>query len=186
MKNLIFLLLILIYSQNCSAQKSKKTIYLDEKNKEISKEKFKSIDKNKLYIIKSKSDNQRIKKIIYKENYSKLDSNQLNQVYSALKKIIGSDFNPNKNTLIHLFDENNKHLEKVLENERYWSWIYAHSDKIQSYVFGSKDSEIKEDITKSVFFDKYDLIKNLFITNKDFKINHVFIEPNGKIIVFYG
>ncbi|WAC01398.1 hypothetical protein N7U66_15250 [Lacinutrix neustonica] len=73
-----------------------------------------------------------------------------------LAKIIGPEFNGDKNLMIHLYDKNTKKIKADLENERYWDWNKNNSHKYQSFLIGSKNSNVMEDAKNHLYLDQYD------------------------------
>jgi len=183
MKKILTLSILCFLFKNIFSQ-NKKTIYLNQYDVEVSEKQFNSFNKKEVYIKESENDTLLIKKIIFKKNIGTLKPKQHKQVNQILFKIIGSSFDLKKNTIIHFYNKNNKALKKDLKNKRYWGWIKTNSQKIQSFLIVSKESEITKD--KHIYIDSLDLLRKVFFSNNDFNINHLYIEPNGDISIFYG
>ena len=115
-----------------------------------------------------------------------LNSDELNQVRAFLTKIIGQEFNPTKNTMLHLFEENDQALNNAINNERYWRWIKSNRRRYQAYLIGVKNSNLDKNSIDHVFYDPYNILRNFFFTNSIFKVNHVYLKPNGKVTIYFG
>ena len=183
MKKVVNTLIILV-SITCFSQNfSKKTQYYF-KNNEITKAEFESLDIRKIYTRIIENDSIIIKNTYPHKNIGKLDSIQLHQIRMLLKRIIGSEFNQKKNTMIHLYK--NKNVYKDSKYKKYWKWIKKNSNRYQSFLIGTKDSQIAQNKMNHIYLDRKNLIEKLFFKSSDFKINHLMIKPNGAIYVYFG
>jgi hypothetical protein len=179
-------IIIFFISITCYCQNFKKKTYYYFQNKEITKSVFKSLDNRKYYTRKTENDTSIIKNIYSHRNIGILDSIKLKQITSFLTKIIGSEFNQEKKTMIHLYRNNDKNIYKDSKYKRYWEWIEINSNRYQSFLIGTKDSKIKPNKQEHIYLDYYDLLEKLFFQNSDFKINHILIKPNGEIYIYFG
>ncbi|WP_452602686.1 hypothetical protein [Pontimicrobium sp. MEBiC06410] len=186
MRNIFIIFNFVLLFQNGFSQNQRKTVYLNQNNEEVTKSQFDSIDKKKVYLRKNKTDTLITHKYIYRKNYGELNPTQQKRVNQLLKSTIGNSFDENKYTMIHFFDEESKALKKGMKNEKYWSWIKRNSNRFQAFFIASKTVGIKKNKQRQLYIDTTNKIRDVFFFNSDFKINHVFIQPNGKIIVFYG
>lgn len=178
---IIFFISITCFSQDLS----KETLYYFQGN-QITKTEFESFDNRKIYTRTIENDSSSIEKIYLHKNIGKLDSIQLKQVTMFLTKIIGSEFNQEKKTMIHLYRENDKNIYSDSKYKKYWKWIKNNSKRYQSFLIGTKDSQIEPNKKKHIYLDQYDLIEKLFFQSSDFKINHLLIKPNGEIYIYFG
>ena len=166
-------------------QNKVKLKYLDLDGREISYNEFQKIDTRRYFVAESRNDSIIFKKIYPRKNSSQLDSIQQIQMTMFLKKIIGIDFDEEKNTMIHLYDTDEK-LQKALKHSAYWQWIEKNKKEYQSFLIGTKTSNIKIDPENHTYLDDYNMLKNLFFKNSEFDINHLFIKPTGEIYFYYG
>ncbi|GAA4901271.1 hypothetical protein GCM10023311_28700 [Flaviramulus aquimarinus] len=178
---LIFLISIICFSQNSN----KKTYYYFQNN-EITKADFKSFDDRKIYTRKIENDSSIVKNIYLHKNTGKLDSVQHQQITMFLTKIIGSEFDQGKKTMIHLYRGNDKKIYKDSKHKKYWKWVKNNSNRYQSFLIGSKGLQIESNKEKHIYLDEYNLLEKLFFQNSNFKINHLLIKPNGKIYIYFG
>ncbi|MFD2823940.1 hypothetical protein ACFS5M_09680 [Lacinutrix iliipiscaria] len=179
-------IIIFLISINCFCQNSNKKTYYYYQNNEIDKTVFESIDNRKYYTRKIENDSSIIKNIYNHKNIGILDSIKLKQITMFLTKIIGPEFNQEKKTMIHLYRKNNKNIYKDSKYKRYWKWIKNNSDRYQSFLIGTKDSQIEPNKQKHIHFDNYDLLEKLFFQSSQFKINHLLIKPDGEIYIYFG
>ena len=186
MKKTLILVSILLFTQFLLCQNKKEIIFMNVNDEVITRKEFKSFDKKRSYITEIENDTALIKKVSSRKQLGLLDSVKHRQVKIILSKIIGSEFNGNKNIMIHLYDSNTAKIKDDIENERYWSWIKKNSHKFQSYLIGTKNSKINVDSENHLFLDQYDILKNLFFRNSKFLINHLFIKPNGEVFIYNG
>lgn len=178
---LIFLISISCFSQNFS----KKTYYFFQNN-EITKAEFESLDDRRIYKRKTENDSSIIENVFLHKNIGKLDSIQHHQISMFLTKIIGSEFNQEKKTMIHLYHKNNKNIYKNSKYKKYWKWIKNNSNSYQSFLIGTKNSQIEPNKKNHIYLDQYNLLEKLFFQSSDFKINHLLIKPNGEIYIYFG
>lgn len=115
-----------------------------------------------------------------------LDSLQQSQINIYLEKIIGSEYDKSKKTMIHLYKEQGGNLKKDVKNKKYWSWINTNSKKYQAFLIGTKNSKIQEEKKNHIYEDSYNLFENLFFKESNFKINHILIKPTGEFSIIYG
>lgn len=186
MKKLITILFFVLVIHSSWSQNEKDIIYLDNNNAQLTKKEFQSLNSKDVYIFEEWNNGIQYRKVVYKKNYAKLDSIKLNQIKALLSKIIGSDYLPTKNTMIHLYSEKDEFLIASIKNRKYWNWIRKNDKKFQAFLIGTKDSGIKKQSKNHVFSDNYDILKNLFFSDFDFKINHLFLKPNGEVLIYYG
>lgn len=177
---------LILFSITCFSQNLNKKTYYYFENNEISKTVFESFDNRKFYIKKIKNDTSFIKNVYNHKNIGILDSTHLKQITMFLTKIIGSEFDNTKKTMIHLYRENDKIIYKDSKNKRYWKWIKNNSNNYQSFLIGTKDSKIKSNKKKHIHLDYYNLLEKLFFQNSEFKINHLLIKPDGEIYIYFG
>ena len=178
---LIFLISITCFSQNFS----KKTHYYFQNN-QITKAEFESLDNRKIYTRIIENDSSIIENIYLHKNIGKLDSIQFQQITMFLTKIIGSEFNQEKKTMIHLYGNNDENIYRDSKYKKYWKWIKNNSNRYQSFLIGTKDSQIEPNKKNHTYLDQYNLLVKLFFKSSDFKINHLLIKPNGEIYVYFG
>jgi hypothetical protein len=186
MKHLLIVFTLLFIFQNSFSQDNRRTRYVNQNDEEITKAQFDSVNRREVYLKKYKSDTLITHKFIYRKNYGELNTIQQKQINQLLTNILGDNFDNNKFTIIHLFDENDKALKKGIKNKKYWNWIERNSNKFQAYLIVSEALGIKKNEKKQLYIDVANKIKSVFFHNSEFKINHVFIQPNGEITVFYG
>lgn len=185
MKNILFTLFFISLSNSLLSQNSKKIIYLNTDNIEITKKQYNTAHKKTTFNVETENDTVIIKKLYSRKNFVKLDSIYLNQIKGFLTKVSGAEFDKNKNTIIHLYRENNN-IRKDIKYKKYWNYIKKHSNKYQSFLIGSKESGIKQDIKHHIYLDEKDFLNYLFFENSIFEINHLFIKPNGETFIFFG
>lgn len=181
LSTLIFLISITCFSQNFN----KKTYYYFQNN-EITKTDFDSLDNRRIYTRIIENDTSIIKNIYLHKNIGKLDSIHLRQITMLLTKIIGSEFNQEKKTILHFYSKNDKNIYRDSKYKKYWKWIKNNSSRYQSFLIGTKDSQIKPNKKKHIYLDQYGLIEKLFFKSSDFEINHLLIKPNGEIYIYFG
>jgi len=183
MKKILTIIIFIISITTYSQSSIKKRYYYFQQQK-ITKVKFESLDKRKIYIKKIENDTIIIKNIFLRKKKKTLDSIQHYQFKKILKSILGSRYNPEIKTMIHLYSHDNESIYKDSKHKKYWKWINNNSNRYQSFLIGTKDSQLKVD--KHIFLDNDNLIKRLFFKNSDFKINHLLIKPNGEIYIYFG
>jgi hypothetical protein len=191
MKKPLIISLLFLLSQIVYCQSNKEIIYIDTNKQRLTLEEFEFIDKSNIVTIDEENDSVVLRKIyvrdhFYLRKHGHLDSLQHVQINNFLHKIIDSDYDEDKKTLIHLYSLNNENLERDIKYKRYWKAIKKRSHKYQTFLIGTKDSGVELNRKKKVYKDSYDLLKNLFFSDSKFQINHLFIKPNGDIIVYYG
>lgn len=178
---LIFLISITCFGQNFN----KKTLYYFQNN-QITKAEFESLDNRKVYTKTIENDSSIIENKYLHKNVGKLDSIQFHQIAMFLKKIIGSEYNQENKTMIHLYSNNDENIHKDSKYKKYWKWIKNNSNRYQSFLIGTKESQIKPNEKNHIYLDEYNLIEKLFFQSSDFKINHLLIKPNGEIYIYFG
>lgn len=172
---------LILFCQN------KKTIqYIDYNGKEVTEEQFNSYDKTKVFERIIENDSILIKKIFLVKVIASLDSIQLQKLNNFLTETLENRFDKNKNTLIHLYNQNNNKIYKDLKNKKYWKYIKSISGEFQSFMIGTKNSQINEDKNLGIYIDKNDLLYDSFFKDFGFQINHLLIKPNGDIYIYYG
>jgi len=181
-KILAVLLIAMTFTAN---SQTKKIIYLYNKLP-ITEAEFKSLDERKSYTKVMENDTAIIKSSYPHKVIGKLDSLQHVQINTYLEKIIGKDFDKNKMTIIHLYDQNNEKIANDANHKSYWNYIKKNSKKYQTFLIGTKDSELQNDPKKSIYLDFEDIFKNIFFKDSEFALNHLFIKPNGDIYIYYG
>lgn len=186
MKSKFIFLGIFLSLQVVSSQINRKHIYLDENNDKISLEEFTSIDKTNCYIKKVQNDSLVMHKVINRIITKRLDSIQNQQINNLLEQIIGKKFNREKFTMIHYYDNNDSVLKKSKENKEYWRWVKRNSKQYQSFLIGSKNSGVNKNIKQHLYIDYNNRIKNIFLYNSDFTINHIYIKPNRGYKIYFG
>lgn len=87
--------------------------------------------------------------------------------------------------MIHLY-RNNENIYKDSKYKKYWKWIKRSSKQYQSFLIGTKDSQIEPNKKNHIYLDKKNLIEKLFFKSSDFKINHILIKPNGEVYIYFG
>lgn len=182
---LFIILLSLLASQITFSQTKKKIVYFDSENQEITSNQFKSLDDRKVYVRESENDSTIIRTVVQRKSIGQLDSIQHSQITMLLTKIIGDEFDGNKDTMIHLYS-NPSNLGRGINNVRYWQWIKNNTSRVQSFLMGTKDSGIQANPEKHLFIDEYNIFKNVFFKDSEFSINHIFIKSNGEIYIYYG
>lgn len=181
-----YLLIILIITIKSNSQSVQKHIYLDNYNNKLTSEKFNELRTKNVTIQKTHKKDISIQKILYKQKVVELDSIQLNQIQQLLEKMTNNSFSETKNTMIHIFESNNEIYSQSIENKRYWRWIKTNRKRTQAFLIGSRDSNIVTNSKKNTYVDELDILKKIFFTDSRFKINHIYLEPNGTVKVFYG
>ncbi|SDR66310.1 hypothetical protein [Christiangramia echinicola] len=181
-----YLLIILIITIKSNSQSVQKHTYLDNYNNKLTSEKFNELRTKNVTIQKTHKKDISIQKILYKQKVVELDSIQLNQIQQLLEKMTNNSFSETKNTMIHIFESNNEIYSESIENKRYWRWIKTNRKRIQAFLIGSRDSNIVTNSKKNTYVDGLDILKKIFFTDSRFKINHIYLEPNGTVKVFYG
>ena len=179
-------LLMLLISITCFSQNLNKKKRYYFQNNEITKTEFESLDNNKTYHKRIINDSLIIETKYPHKIIGKLDSVQLKQITMFLQKVIGSEFEKEKKTIIHLYRKNNGNAYNDSKHKRYWKWIKNNSNKYQSFLIGTKNSEIKPIKENHIYIDKYDLLERLFFKISDFETNHLLIKPNGEIYIYFG
>lgn len=174
------------FFQTTYSQNAKKVIYLDYDNKVLNKEQYDSFDERVIYTKKTENDTAVIHKVFLRKKVAKLDSIQHYQINMYLEKLIGKDFKSNKNTMIHLYNQNDEKIVNDANHKSYWNYIKKNSKKYQTFLIGTKYSELKNDPKKPIYLDSKDIFKNIFFKDSEFAINHLFIKPNGDIYIYYG
>jgi len=182
----ILLIIFILTIQQANSQSKKNTIYIDQNNKVIPYEEFKSFNKKHIYVKDFVNDTIKAKQVFFRKNLGSLNTKQHQEVIEILTNLIGSYYDPNKNTMIHYYAKDGEAVLKGLYNKKHWSWIQKNSKKYQSFMIGSKNSGIPKNNKVHIFIDSQDFFNKLFFSKSDFEVNHIFIKPNGEIIVFYG
>lgn len=185
MKKNLSTILILI-SITCFGQNSNKRNLYYFQNNEITKKEFKSLDSRKVYTQKTKNDSLIIENTYLHKNRDKLDSIQHKQITMLLTKIIGSEFKQDKKTILHFYRKNKRNIYKDSKHKKYWKWIKNNSSRYQSFLIGTKDSQIKLDKKNHIYIDEYNLFEKLFFQNSNFEMNHLLIKPNNEIYIYFG
>lgn len=188
MKKALTILFALFFSQILISQNSKEVIYVNSNNQQISQKELNLLKETKKYVFLQEVENDTLllKRVFVRKNYGELDSLQHEQIKMFLAKIIGSNFDGGKDIMIHLYTQKGKNVQKDKKHEKYWKWIEKNKDDHQAYLFGTKDSGITPDKENHMYIDTYNLLHNLFFTKSPFKINHLYIKPNGEIYIYYG
>lgn len=184
MKKSVILFFLLISS--IAFGQKKKTYYLNEENDKISKSEYRQLNDKNLIFQEAKNDTANFKVASLKKYVAKLDSLQLKQVQSYLKKLIGSDFDSTKKTMIHLYRKNGKKINEDASYNKYWSWIKTNSKKYQAFLIGNQYSAVNENKENHILYDSENFFETIFFNKSVFEINHILIKPSGDIYVFYG
>ena len=185
MKNIIYIGLILILF-GCRSQKSgeKEEVYVFQ-DKEISRAKSRSFRPIEYFKMKSENDSLITYNIFPRKSIGKLDSLELEQVRTLLSKIIGSEFDPGKKAMIHLYSNNEANIYVDSNYRRYWNWIETNSQSYQAFLIGTKDSQIVPD-SDHIYIDEYNLLEHLFFKQSPFQTNHFLLKPDGEIYTYFG
>lgn len=184
MKKNVFIALITLFIASCD---SSKIIYFDQNNNEISSDEFNALNKNKVRVYTVEKDTAIIKRAYILNKYiGQLDSVQQQQVAVSLSKIIGSKFDKNKNTMIHLYSEDSQKLKQDATYRKYWSWIKENSDDEQSYLIVGKNSGVETNEKRHIYKDKDNVIKKMFFSDSSSKMNHLYLKPSGEFYLYYG
>lgn len=181
-KILAVLLIAMTFTAN---SQTKKIIYLYNKLP-ITEAEFKSLDERKSYTKVMENDTAIIKSSYPHKVIGKLDSLQHVQINTYLEKMIGKDFDKNKMTMIHLYSQNDERIKKDSRLDRQWKYVRKHSKELQAFLIGTKDSQIEKKPKHHIYLDTNNVFKNFFFKDSNFSINHVFINPNGDIYIYYG
>jgi hypothetical protein len=179
-------IIIILISISCFSQNSNKKYRYYFQNNEITKVEYESLDSRRVYTKKTENDSSIIENIYLHKNIGKLDSVQFQQITMYLSKIIGSEFKLEKKTMIHLYRENDNNIYKDSEHKKYWKWIKNNSNQYQSFLIGTKDSQIEPNKKNHIYLDQYNLLEKLFFQSSDFEINHLLMKPNGEIYIYFG
>lgn len=180
------LLLLLLFSFVGFSQAQDKSTYFYFENQEIEKKQFKKLDERKTYRKKVVTDTAIYIKAYQHKKIGRLDSVQHAQINLFLEKIIGKKFNPNKKNMIHLYNKNDDNIHRDGNFKQYWRWISRNGNQYNSYLIGTKASEIDKDEKNHIYKDSYDLLRNFFFKDSHFEINHLLIKPSGEVYIFYG
>ncbi|HLT53331.1 MAG TPA: hypothetical protein VKZ97_05560 [Flavobacteriaceae bacterium] len=185
MKKLFFIIITLVSVNSYSQFLDKPHRYFFQ-NTEVSRAEFESYKSSKTYTRKVEDDAAITETLYLHKNIGKLDSLQHQQVTMFLSKIIGSDYKPNKKTMIHLYRKEGAQIKKDSKHKKYWKWIKSNSKEYQSFLIGTKNSRINPEPENHIYYDSYDLLEKLFFKNSDFEINHLLIKPNGDLYIYFG
>ena len=176
----IFFISIVSFSQS-----NKHTFYYFQ-NQEITKSDFETFNPNKIYVKTIENDTAIVELVNLRKTIGKLDSISFRQVKMLLSNIIGDEFNPHKNTLVHLYRENNNNIYTDSQYRKYWKHIKSHSKKYQAYLLTNNESHRVEDKNEHIFIDAYNVLDKLFFQASDAQLNHFFLKPNGEIYTYFG
>lgn len=179
-------ILVLFFSFVAFSQSHDKPTYSYFENQQINKAQFAKLDERKTFLKEVVTDTALLVKAYQHKNIGHLDSVQHAQINLFLEKIIGKKFNPNRKNMIHLYSKNDYKIQEDAKFKKYWKWISNNRDRYQSYLMGTKASQIKADKKNHIYVDSYDLLGNLFFNKSEFDINHLLIKPTGEIYIFYG
>ncbi len=167
-------------------QEKKKIRYMVPDQQVLSEKVYKSLDQRKIFTKTVENDSTIVTEIYPRKNTAQLDSTQHQQLKMFLSKIIGEDYDPEKNTMLHLYSEKTEKINKDIEDKRYWRYIKKNKRKFQSFLISTKNSGIQANPKKHLYHDPYNLLQNLFFKDSEFKMNHLCIKPNGEVHIFYG
>lgn len=184
MKFISTFLLFLVFSNTYSQKLD--TIYISQDSKKISKSEFYALDDSKIRVVINNVVAPPLKTAYSPRNVGMLDSIQASQIGIYLQKIIGSDYNKTKTTLIHLYQKNDEQIKDASESKEYWSHYKNKKDKYQAFLLGGKNSGVVKNQKKHIHVDEHNLIGNLFFKTSNYNINHLIIKPSGEIYTFYG
>ncbi len=184
MKSLYLILLFVSSLQIANGQTYIKTIYHNEYGEEITSEESAEANPYQYYLKVVETETYIIKTLQSRKHEVQFDSIQFVQLKLFLKKITGEDFDERKNTMIHLYRTDD--LKNDDQNKAYWNWVHEHSESLQSFLVGTKNSGITAKPKKHVYLDEYDMLDKLFFKGSDYDLNHLYIQPNGTIFFFYG
>lgn len=179
-------LLILLFSFAAFSQAQDKPTYFYLENEEIDKDQFAKLDERKTYHKEVVTDTAVFVKAYQHRNIGQLDSVQHAQINVFLEKNIGKKYDSNRKNMIHLYAKNDDKIQKDAQFKKYWKWISRNRDRYNSYLIGTKTSQIEADQKNHMYIDSYDLLRNLFFKDSDFDINHLLIKPSGEVYVFFG
>lgn len=184
MKSLYLILLFVSSLQIANGQTYIKTIYHNEYGEEITSEESAEANPYQYYLKVVETETYIIKTLQSRKHEVQFDSIQFVQLKLFLKKITGEGFDERKNTMIHLYRTDD--LKNDDQNKAYWNWVHEHSESLQSFLVGTKNSGITAKPKKQVYLDEYDMLDKLFFKGSDYDLNHLYIQPNGTIFFFYG
>ncbi|MDT0295066.1 hypothetical protein ACFQ3R_05270 [Mesonia ostreae] len=179
-------LLFLLFNFVAFSQSQGKPTYFYLENQEIDKDQFLKLDERKTYHKEVVTDTAIFVKAYQHKNIGHLDSLQHNQINLLLKKNIGEKYNSDKKNMIHLYSKNDDKIQEDAQFKKYWRWISMNRRNYQSYLMGTKNSEIKADEKNNIYVDSYDILRKLFFKDSDFDLNHLLIKPSGEVYVFFG
>ncbi|TQD39787.1 hypothetical protein [Haloflavibacter putidus] len=168
------------------AQEKKEIFYLVSEKQILTEQTYKTLDQRKIFTKTVENDSTIVTEIFPRKNTAQLDSTQHQQIKMFLSKIIGKDYNPEKNTMLHLYSDNTEKVKNDLKHKKYWRYIRKNKRKIQAFLIGTKNSGIQANPKKHLYHDPYNLLHNLFFKDSEFKMNHLCIKPNGEVLIFYG
>jgi hypothetical protein len=186
MLKITIVFLTLLVSSLSVGQIKKEVIYITSDSKILTENQFRSLDRNKLRISRFENDTIIINEIMFRKIVCRLDSNEHEQINLFLTSTIGSEFDRNKNTIIHVYRDNNDDILKDLKNKIYWKWLKKKSKEYQSFLIGTKMFAVKTFKKRRTYIDKYDFLENLFFRNSISEINHLYIKPNGEVHIYFG
>ncbi|MBU2949747.1 hypothetical protein KO493_03435 [Tamlana agarivorans] len=178
---LVFLISVACFSQNFS---KKKQYYFQDNL--ITEAQFKSLDKRKIYTKTIENDTLRIEQVYRHKKIGKLDSIQFHQINMLLKKMVGTEFNPEIKTMIHLYSNNDKAIYRDSKNKKYWKWIKTNANRYQSFLIGTKTSRVEPQAKNHIYLDQYNVLERLFFKDSEFKTNHLLIKPDAEIYTYFG
>ena len=177
-------IVFLFFTISCYSQN--KTYFFNQDNNSITKKEFNSSSDFLFVKMKAKNDTAEIRYLVNRTHTGKLTSDQKIQFFNLFEKIIESKIDTSKNTIIHLYEENNKLLKKAIKYKKYWSWIDKNPNKINAFIISIPESKMKSDPKDHFCIDNYGIIRRLFFKSSLLKINHVVIKPDGTFTVYYG
>lgn len=183
MRNYIVFLLILVYAATYSQVN---TVYYDLDQNLISKSDFDALDESIYFKQEKRKDSLKIYFIGNKESHGTLDATQKSQFFSLLEKITSKKIYKEANTLIHFYQEDSPHVQKSIENRKYWRWNKRYPKRINAFIICSKESKIDVSKSKKLHLDTYNIIKRLFLKNSQTAIGHIFIKTDGSFKVLDG
>lgn len=184
MKKIFITAIILLIVNTFFGQSEKQVVFMDSNGKIIASRDIKRADSNRQFLRVIENDTAIIKILQPRKHEIILNVLQFTQLKMLLKKIIGNSYDERKNTMIHLYRKADTNEDE--NYSQYWNYIALHSDKLQAYLIGTKNSGIKRNFDKNIYIDTYDMLNNMFFKDSPYDLNHIYIGSNGEISYFYG
>lgn len=189
MKNILYIIFILIFSDFSYSQNSDKKEFLyDENWKLIEMKDFKEKIKNRNYTYKFvENDTAYIGKILFREEIGKITINDRGLVVDYLKKITNSEVDSTKNIVINFFFKpenkpNGSCIDHYTSDNKYKRYFKKNNSDVQFFIT-QKNYNYKK---KNVFEDNEDFIRELLFKYYFSCGNYIIIKPNGEFLLRRG